>query len=107
MQKTIRRAPSFTCLSGYAARMADVEDPVASVVRQILSVIPGGCTWVLPVTDEAGEVVDFRIAAAGDQGRDIYGRGVARVDGRLSQLYPSMVDGPLWRLYHEVLRTGV
>jgi serine phosphatase RsbU (regulator of sigma subunit) len=82
-------------------------DPVASVVRQILSVIPGGCTWVLPVTDEAGEVVDFRIAAAGDQGRDIYGRGVARVDGRLSQLYPSMVDGPLWCLYHEVLRRGV
>jgi hypothetical protein len=82
--------------------MADV----ASVVQQILSVVPGGCTWVLPVSDESGRVVDFRIAAAGGQGRDIYGRGVARVDGRLSELYPSMVDGPLWRLYQKVLASG-
>ena len=28
-------------------------------------------------------------------------------DLSLSELYPSMVDGPLWRMYHEVLASGV
>jgi serine phosphatase RsbU (regulator of sigma subunit) len=87
--------------------MADAIAPVESVVRQILAVIPGGCTWLLPVRDEDGHVVDFRIAAAGAQGRDIYGRGAARVDARLSELYPSMVDGALWQTYCEVLASGL
>jgi hypothetical protein len=45
-----------------------------TVVQQILSVIPGGCTWLLPVRDDRGEVVDFRVAAAGGLERDLYGR---------------------------------
>lgn len=78
----------------------------AALVQEVLSVIPVGCTWLLPVTAD-GQIVDFRIAAASDRRRDIYGRGVTRVDARLSQLYPSMLDGPLWQLYHEVMATGV
>jgi serine phosphatase RsbU (regulator of sigma subunit) len=80
---------------------------VASVVQEILSVVPGGCTWLLPVVGDEGRVVDFRVASTGDGGRDIYGRGAGRVRARLSELYPSMVDGPLWRMYHEVLASGV
>ncbi len=72
-----------------------------------MSAIPGGCTWLTPVPDASGRVVDFRVAAAGDQGRDIYGLGVARRDARLSELYPSMVGGPLWQLYQSVLASGV
>jgi serine phosphatase RsbU (regulator of sigma subunit) len=82
--------------------MADVP----SVVRAILSVIPGGCTWLIPVTADDGQAVDFIVAAASGQGEDIYGRGTSRVNARLSELYPSMVDGPLWRLYRQVLATG-
>ncbi|MBG0561012.1 PP2C family protein-serine/threonine phosphatase [Actinoplanes aureus] len=78
-----------------------------AAVRELLAAIPAGCTWLLPVHGPAGEVVDFRIAATSDQIRDIYGRGTQRVDGRLRELYPSMVDGPLWNLYAEVLHTGV
>ena len=81
--------------------MADVP----SVVQAILSVIPGGCTWLIPVTVD-GRAVDFIVAATSDRGEDIYGRGTARVNARLSQLYPTMVDGPLWRLYQQVLATG-
>jgi serine phosphatase RsbU (regulator of sigma subunit) len=80
--------------------------PVVSVVQELLSAIPGGCTWLLPVHADDGTVVDFQVAAANDRGRDIYGRGTARVDARLSDLYPSMVDGPLWRLYLAVLAAG-
>jgi serine phosphatase RsbU (regulator of sigma subunit) len=81
------------------------DDATASTVQQILAAIPGGCTWVLPVHDESGQVVDFRIAAAGE--RDIYGRGAGRVDARLTELYPSMVGGPLWNLYMQVQESGV
>ncbi|MEN3304046.1 MAG: hypothetical protein V7603_248 [Micromonosporaceae bacterium] len=77
------------------------------MVQEILSVVPGGCTWLLPVVGDEGHVVDFRVASTGDGGRDIYGRGAGRVRARLSELYPSMVDGPLWRMYHEVLASGV
>jgi serine phosphatase RsbU (regulator of sigma subunit) len=83
------------------------DDVVSSVVREILSVIPGGCTWLLPLVAEDGQVADFRVAAASGQGPDIYRRGTGRVDARLSELYPSMVDGALWRMYREVLATGV
>jgi serine phosphatase RsbU (regulator of sigma subunit) len=77
------------------------------LIQEILSVIPGGCTWILPVTDDQGQVVDFRIGAAGERSRDIFGRGAGRVDARLSELYPSMVGGPLWQMYLRVLHTGI
>lgn len=80
---------------------------VAVVVQEVLSAIPAGCSWVLPMRDDAGRVVDFQIAAVSGRARDLYGRGVGRVHGRLSELYPSMVGGPLWLAYLEVIATGV
>ena len=79
---------------------------MTSAVREVLSVIPAGCSWLLPVRDPGGEVVDFTISAASGSGHDIYRRGTERVDSRLGDLYPSMVGGQLWRLYLQVLRTG-
>ncbi|BCY07534.1 PP2C family protein-serine/threonine phosphatase [Actinoplanes sp. L3-i22] len=76
------------------------------VVRELLAAVPAGCTWLLPITGDDGRVADFRVAATSDQVRDMYGRGTQRVDARLRELYPSLVDGPLWRLYLEVLATG-
>ena len=89
-----------------AAAAGNPRDAVMSVVQEILSAIPTGCTWLLPVTDRRGDVDDFLVAAVGDRGRDIYGRGAARVGGRLSELYPSIVGGQLWRTYREVLASG-
>jgi serine phosphatase RsbU (regulator of sigma subunit) len=89
-----------------AAAQRSAAVSTAAVVQEILSVIPAGCTWLVPVPDRAGQVVDFEIAATGDQVHDLYGLGVRRVHGRLSELYPSMVDGDLWRAYHEVLAGG-
>jgi serine phosphatase RsbU (regulator of sigma subunit) len=77
------------------------------VVQEILSLLPGGCTWLLPVSGPDGQVVDFQVAAAGTEGRDIYGRGTGRLSARLSDLYQSMVGGALWELYQRVLATGV
>lgn len=80
-------------------------DPIVAVVQEILSGVPAGCSWLLPVKLD-GQVVDFRIGATSGRGADLYGRGVRRVGGRLSELYPSMVGGHLWQMYHQVLVTG-
>ena len=84
--------------------MADAE--VARVVREMLAVIPAGCSWLLPVTGPGGRVVDFRIGATSGSGNDIYHRGTSRIDGLLSELYPSIVGGALWQVYLGVLHTG-
>jgi serine phosphatase RsbU (regulator of sigma subunit) len=76
------------------------------LVRQILSVIPAGCSWIVPICDDNGEVIDFRVAAVGEQGGDLYRRRGTRLGARLSELYPSMVGGPLWKAYVEVATTG-
>jgi serine phosphatase RsbU (regulator of sigma subunit) len=91
---------------GGIRRTTDAGDPLAAAVREILAAVPAGCTWLVPITGEDGVVVDFRVAAASGSGRDIYGRGVTRVGARLTELYPGMVDDPLWQVYLGVLDTG-
>jgi serine phosphatase RsbU (regulator of sigma subunit) len=82
------------------------DDAVTSAIREVLSVIPAGCSWLRPVAGDDGAVADFEIAAASGSGHDIYRRGTSRVDSRLSELYPAIVGGDLWRLYVRVLRSG-
>ncbi|WP_433076079.1 PP2C family protein-serine/threonine phosphatase [Dactylosporangium sp. CA-052675] len=86
--------------------MADDADAIAAVVREILAVVPAGCTWLRPVHDAAGEVSDFLVAATSVAGADLYGLGAARVGRSITQLYPTVEGGPLWALYLRVLRTG-
>ncbi|MBM0260917.1 phosphatase, partial [Micromonospora sp. 4G55] len=58
--------------SGHAEPVTwSVDDPIVAAVRQVLAALPSGCTWLLPVTQD-GEVVDFRVAATSEQGRDVY-----------------------------------
>jgi serine phosphatase RsbU (regulator of sigma subunit) len=79
---------------------------ITAVVQEVIAAVPAGCSWLLPVTGDGGTVVDFRIAATSDEVYDINRLGLRRVQSRLSELYPSMVDGPLWQMYHRVLRSG-
>jgi len=81
-------------------------DAVRAVVQELLSAAPSGCTWLLPLRADDGSVADFVVSAVSGQGRDLYGRGAARVGERLSELYPSMVGGPLWKLYVDVAAGG-
>ena len=77
------------------------------VVRELLSGVPGACTWLLPVADDTGAVIDFRLAAAGAAAQDIGGRpGDARLGKTVAELYPTVVGGPLWNLYHQVFADG-
>ncbi|GAA0735602.1 SpoIIE family protein phosphatase [Dactylosporangium roseum] len=81
-------------------------DRVAPVVREILAVTPAGCSWLQPVRDGGGRVVDFRVEAVSGQVSDIHGRGVERVGALVGELYPTLIGGPLWQAYHDVLATG-
>ncbi|OJF13388.1 PP2C family protein-serine/threonine phosphatase [Couchioplanes caeruleus] len=82
-------------------------EDLAALVQKVLSAIPAGCTWLLPVTGPGGEIVDFTIAATSDRVADLYHRGSSRRQARIAELYPSMVGGPLWNLYQQVLADGV
>src|SRR4051812_12438420 len=81
-------------------------DEVARVVREMLTVIPAGCSWLLPVIGPDGTVADFRVGATSGSRHDIFHRGTSRVDQLLSELYPSIVGGRLWQIYLDVLHTG-
>lgn len=77
-------------------------------VRELLSGLPASCSWLLPVRDAAGAVLDFRIAAVGSRADDVAGRsGQDRVGRTMAELYPMLVGQPLWQLYHQVLADGV
>ncbi|MEV4639562.1 SpoIIE family protein phosphatase [Actinoplanes sp. NPDC049548] len=82
-------------------------EPPIALVQEVLSAIPSGCTWLLPVTGDTGEVVDFTVAATSDKVQDVPRRGARRRHARLSELYPSMVGGPLWSLYRRVIADGM
>ncbi|GGQ50625.1 PP2C family protein-serine/threonine phosphatase [Couchioplanes azureus] len=82
-------------------------EDLAELVQEVLSSIPAGCTWLLPVTGPGGEVVDFTVAATSDRVQDVQHRGTSRRHARLAELYPTMVGGPLWNLYHRVFADGV
>ncbi len=89
-----------------AADLAAAQE-MLPVVRELLSGVPGACTWLLPVVDADGAVSDFRLAAAGAASQDIGGRpGDDRLGKTVAQLYPTVVGGPLWKLYHQVFADG-
>ncbi|MBB5873427.1 serine phosphatase RsbU (regulator of sigma subunit) [Allocatelliglobosispora scoriae] len=86
-----------------AEPVTDTGEAMLPIVRELLAAIPSSCTWLLPVRDGAGQIVDFRIGAAGAESRDVTGRsGTERVGALLGELYPSMIGGPLWQLYLQV-----
>jgi len=84
----------------------DAGTPLPAVVQEILSATPGGCSWLTPVRGDGGAIVDFRIAATSEAVHDIYRLGTRRRQALLSELYPSMVGGQLWQMYHRVLDSG-
>ncbi|WP_308167443.1 PP2C family protein-serine/threonine phosphatase [Catellatospora tritici] len=102
-----RTSPDGTATAATAATLLATGQAMLPVVRELLSGIPAGCTWLLPVLDPQGAVVDFEIAAVSAHARDVAGRGGdERVGHRVGVLYPRMVGGPLWNLYQRVYADG-
>ncbi|WP_344219009.1 SpoIIE family protein phosphatase [Nonomuraea bangladeshensis] len=76
-------------------------------VRQVLDALPERHILILPEYDVTGQVADYVIAAAAPSVVDLSGRGGAEILGRrMSEIYPSVVGGPIWDAWRETLRDG-
>jgi serine phosphatase RsbU (regulator of sigma subunit) len=87
---------------------AEPGDGWATTVQQTLDGLPGEHALLLPVRDAAGVAGDFVIAAASPAASDVGGQHGAELIGvQARQAYPSSVDGPVWRMWQDVLADGV
>ncbi|GAA4877430.1 PP2C family protein-serine/threonine phosphatase [Kitasatospora terrestris] len=81
--------------------------PAVPAVQEMLDALPGSVTFLLPVRDADGEVVDFRIAAASPEAVDIGGRRGGNLVGlSVVETYPTVVGTELWHGYLRALATG-
>jgi serine phosphatase RsbU (regulator of sigma subunit)/anti-sigma regulatory factor (Ser/Thr protein kinase) len=79
----------------------------AEIVQDILDGLPGAYSWLVPVRDEAGELVDFETGAASPEAVDVTGRTGAQLIGvRIAEAYPSIRDGAIWAAYRDALADG-
>ncbi|MET8991336.1 SpoIIE family protein phosphatase [Nonomuraea wenchangensis] len=76
-------------------------------VRQVIDALPERHILILPEYDVTGQVADYVIAAAAPSVVDLSGRDGAEILGRrMSEIYPSVVGGPIWDAWRETLRDG-
>ncbi len=78
----------------------------AGLVQEMLDALLGSHSWLLPVHDGAGEVVDFEVAATSPEAVDVAGRRGRQMLGvRIVQAYPDATHG-VWPIYLQVLADG-
>jgi len=81
--------------------------PAEHIVQQMLDADPGRHLFLQPVAGDAGEVTDYRVAAASPSVTDLSGRSGAQLVGcTLAELYPWLVDGPIWQAWARVVADG-
>jgi serine phosphatase RsbU (regulator of sigma subunit) len=109
VEDALRPSPSRS--SGPApARPAplDVDPGWAETMRQIIAAVVGNHTVVAPVRDAGGQPVDFVFVAVTPTVLDMSRRREDQVVGRrVSELYPTIVDGPVWQAWKDVLADGL
>jgi len=86
------------------ARAATLGPPL---VQEILDALPGSHSWLVPVRDPDGTVIDYVTQAASPEAVDIAGReGVSLIGVSVRSTYASVVGGVLWQTYEQVLADG-
>ncbi|MEW9550387.1 PP2C family protein-serine/threonine phosphatase [Nonomuraea sp. NPDC050783] len=76
-------------------------------VRQVLGALPDRHVLLLPLHDAAGRVTDYVLAAASPSVEDLSGRRGTELTGRrMSEIYPTVVNGPIWDAWLRTLRDG-
>jgi serine phosphatase RsbU (regulator of sigma subunit) len=87
---------------------AAVRDDWAGAVQQVLDTTGGKHTAVVPVRGADQVIEDFQIVAASPSVVDLSGRQGAELIGRsASELYPAVVDGPVWDAWIATLADGL
>ncbi|MFI6395799.1 PP2C family protein-serine/threonine phosphatase [Nonomuraea sp. NPDC050547] len=81
--------------------------PVPGWVLAVLQAVHVSAAYLVPVLDDGDRPVDFVIAAANEQARDVTGRGAGELVGeRLVQACPGVVKSGLLEAYFRVLADG-
>ncbi|WP_336207298.1 SpoIIE family protein phosphatase [Nonomuraea sp. LPB2021202275-12-8] len=79
----------------------------ASVAQQILDAMPGRHIALMPVRDGSGRIEDYVFMAASPATVDLSGRSGAEMLGmRVREIYPTIVDGPVWDAWRETIADG-
>jgi serine phosphatase RsbU (regulator of sigma subunit) len=83
------------------------EEDWTGVVQRVLDAVPGRHMVLVPLRDANGEVEDYRFVAASPSVTDLSGRSGAQVIGRRAgEVYPSVVQGPVWQAWRDALADG-
>ena len=108
VEDALRPSPSRRSGRAPAPAPLDVDPGWAGMMRQIIAAVAGNHTVVAPVRDAGGQPVDFVFVAVTPTVLDMSGRREDQVvGGRVSELYPSIVDGPVWQAWKDVLADGL
>lgn len=79
----------------------------ASIVQQIFEAVSGDHIMVTPMRDVAGRIVDFELASVSPTVVDLSGRtGPQLIGRRVSEIYPTVVGGPVWHAWADALADG-
>ncbi|GGQ48477.1 SpoIIE family protein phosphatase [Couchioplanes azureus] len=79
----------------------------ADVVQQVLDAMPGNHIVLVPMRDDAGRLVDYRLVAVTHSLVDLSGNTGSRLVGRrVSESYPTIVGGPVWQAWADALADG-
>jgi serine phosphatase RsbU (regulator of sigma subunit) len=80
----------------------------ARIAQQVLDGVGGAHTVLMPVRDEDGRIEDYLFMAAGPELVDISGRRGSEIVGlRLSEVYPTLMSGPVWDAWERCLADGM
>lgn len=89
------------------ARGQDAPGSWTLAAQVVLDMLPGACAVLAPIRDSGDRITDYRIEAASQEAADLSGRrGRELVGLRVLEAYPTIVDGPLWAAYEQVLQDG-
>ncbi|MEV4835781.1 SpoIIE family protein phosphatase [Nonomuraea sp. NPDC049486] len=80
----------------------------ARIAQQVLDGVAGNHTVLMPVRAEDGRIEDYLFMAVGPELVDISGRRGSEIVGlRLSEVYPTLVGGPVWDAWERCLADGM
>ncbi|SEG88882.1 Serine phosphatase RsbU, regulator of sigma subunit [Nonomuraea solani] len=90
------------------AAAPQTDDRWVQAVQQILDTLSDQHVLLEPRYDAAGRVTDYTFAAVSPAVVDLSGRGGAHLLGRtMSEVYPSIVGGPIWEAWGLTIGDGV
>ncbi|MDA0634801.1 SpoIIE family protein phosphatase [Nonomuraea sp. MCN248] len=80
----------------------------ARVAQQVLDALGGSHTVLMPVRGAGGRIEDYVFTAAGPELVDISGRRGTEIVGlRVSEVYPTLMGGPVWDAWERCVADGM